>query len=229
VENNIMVDNTFHPHVWFKDSHEKFMHNVVMRAYAPIGISCWGDSIDYNIFPDSVSLKRQQARGTDPHSVAGFPQFYDPASGDYRVKMSTPVRSAGFRNFSMNDFGVFSPRLKRMAAHPAFPVPVVLDVTGRDKRQLAWQGAILTAVHGADEQSALGLPKAEGVYIGSLSMDAPAYKKGLRNNDVILEMDGTKIASLNDLARVLRGAAGSKKITLEIYRDQQQKRLVITR
>jgi hypothetical protein len=229
VENNIMVDNTFHPHVWFKDSHEKFMHNIVMRPYAPIGISWWGDSVDCNLFPNSVSLKRQQARGTDLHSVASFPQFYDPRSGDYRVRMNPAVRLAGFRNFSMDDFGVVSPRLKRMAARPAFPLPVPSVQAGGGKRQMAWRGAVLAAVHTADEQSALGLPKAEGVYIVKLSRDAAAYKKGLRKHDVILKVDGMKIASLSDLTRAVGKAEDAKQLTLEIYRNQQGMRLVITK
>jgi hypothetical protein len=35
--NNIMVNNGFHPHVWFDGSDSQFRHNIVMKAHAPIG------------------------------------------------------------------------------------------------------------------------------------------------------------------------------------------------
>ena len=57
VENNIMINNTFHPHVWFKNSNDVFRHNIVSSSYMPIRIPVWGKETDYNIFPDSASLK----------------------------------------------------------------------------------------------------------------------------------------------------------------------------
>lgn len=42
VENNIMINNSFHPHVWFRNSGDVFAHNIVMKPYAPIEINYWG-------------------------------------------------------------------------------------------------------------------------------------------------------------------------------------------
>jgi hypothetical protein len=225
VENNIMVNNTFHPHVWFKDSHEKFMHNVVMKAYAPIGVSWWGDSIDYNLFPDSAALKPEQARGTDLHSAVAWPQFYDPASGDYRIRMNAAVRSTGFRNFSMNDFGVVSSRLKAMARHPVFPMPVILHRVGKGNNRMEWEGAVLKAVESTDEQSALGLPRTEGVYVYEIPAGVPAYRKGLRKNDVIFAVHGMQIRSFADLVRAFATQRAGTDVVIDLYRDQQEKQL----
>ena len=63
VENNIMINNTFHPHVWFKNSNDVFRHNIVSTGYLPINIKVWGKEIDYNVFPDSASLKAAQEQG----------------------------------------------------------------------------------------------------------------------------------------------------------------------
>jgi hypothetical protein len=71
VENNIMINNTFHPHVWFKNSNDVFRHNIVSSGYQPIHISVWGKETDYNAFPDLASLKAAQDRGTDRNSVYG--------------------------------------------------------------------------------------------------------------------------------------------------------------
>jgi hypothetical protein len=38
VENNILINNSFHPHVWFKNSNDVFKHNIVTTAYQPIRI-----------------------------------------------------------------------------------------------------------------------------------------------------------------------------------------------
>lgn len=31
VENNIMINNSFHPHVWFNNSGDEFNHNIVQK------------------------------------------------------------------------------------------------------------------------------------------------------------------------------------------------------
>ena len=35
VENNIIVNNSFHPHVWYKHSQDIFRHNIVFTDYRP--------------------------------------------------------------------------------------------------------------------------------------------------------------------------------------------------
>ncbi|MBS1936145.1 MAG: right-handed parallel beta-helix repeat-containing protein, partial [Bacteroidetes bacterium] len=69
VENNIMVNNSFHPHVWFKNSGDVFIHNIVMREYFPIQINYWGKQIDENLLPDSAALLTAQQQGTDKNSI----------------------------------------------------------------------------------------------------------------------------------------------------------------
>jgi len=38
VENNIMINNIFHPHVWFKNSNDLFIHNIISTGYKSIGV-----------------------------------------------------------------------------------------------------------------------------------------------------------------------------------------------
>ena len=46
VENNIIVGNSFHPHVWYADSGDVFAHNIVGTAYRPIRMpKVWGIAI----------------------------------------------------------------------------------------------------------------------------------------------------------------------------------------
>ena len=43
VENNIIVNNSFHPHVWYAQSGDVFRKNIVFGEYKPIGMDKpWG-------------------------------------------------------------------------------------------------------------------------------------------------------------------------------------------
>ncbi len=50
VENNIMVTNSFHPHVWYKGSDDIFRRNIVFTDYKPIDVpKPWGQECDFNL------------------------------------------------------------------------------------------------------------------------------------------------------------------------------------
>jgi hypothetical protein len=133
VENNIIINNTFHPHVWFKNSNDVFRHNIVGAGYLPININVWGKETDYNIFPDSASLNAAQSRGTDKNSVYGNMFFVNPQSGDFRLKDGSIAFSAGFKNFAMDSFGVVSPRLRALSKKVPIPSVIALGKAGDDK------------------------------------------------------------------------------------------------
>ena len=109
-ENNILVNNSFHPHVWYAGSGDVSCRNIVMADYRPIGMpAAWGKLVDENLLPDAESLVRSQAARRDLHSAAGNPEFIDPAHGDFRVRDDSPALKLGFKNFPMDNFGVTSP------------------------------------------------------------------------------------------------------------------------
>ncbi len=122
VENNVIVNNSFHPHVWFENSGDVFRHNVVGTKYQPIGMpKTWGKEVNANFFADGQGLKFAQRLGLDSDSMAGDPQFVDAAKGDYRVKDGSAALKVGFKNFAMDEFGVVSPRLRKEARTPRLP------------------------------------------------------------------------------------------------------------
>ena len=56
VENNIMVNNSFHPHVWYTDSQDIFRHNIVFTPYRPIRVNKpWGRGVR----PEPAARTRQ--------------------------------------------------------------------------------------------------------------------------------------------------------------------------
>ncbi len=219
VENNIMVNNTFHPHVWFKNSNDVFRRNIVGAGYQPIGISAWGNDIDYNAFPDSVSLNEARSRGTDGHSVFGPLTFENPEKGDFRVKSGAAALSVGFKNFAMDSFGVVSSHLKAIAKKVPFPKASVVNETIKDE-QMSFIGAKVKNLLTVGEQSATGMDRIRGVLVISVAPGSAA-SKFLQANDVILGLDRTQISDLNELLKAWNTAMG-KNAEMVIFRNQRQ-------
>jgi len=217
VENNIMVNNTFHPHVWFKNSQDIFRYNIVGWAYLPIGISAWGKEVDYNAFPDSGSLAEAQSRGTDRHSVYGLLSFEDPKNGDFRVKEGAAALSVGFRNFVMDSFGVVSMQLKAMAKKIAFPPVAVINKPSKDDI-IDFMGARVKNLSTAGEQSATGMNQIRGVLVLSVAPGSAA-SGFLQANDVILAFNRRQIANLRDLLEA-PGSITGKNTEIVIFRNQ---------
>ena len=126
VENNIMVNNSFHPHVWYPASGDVFRRNIVFTPYRPIQVGKpWGKEVDYNLWhapgKSGPATTLQGQSGRDANSLIGDAMFVDPASGNYQVKQGSPALKLGFKNFPMDQFGVISPKLKSQARTPRLP------------------------------------------------------------------------------------------------------------
>lgn len=188
VRNNILVNGTFHPHVWFADSGDVFESNVVMAPYQPIEVPQWGRSVDRNLFAGG-GLAEAQARGTDAGSVAGDPRFAAPAQGDYTVTNLALAQRIGFVNFPMHDFGVRPARLRALAATPAFPLPAAAVTEAPRQAAQTVAGVLLKPVETPGEQSAAGLPSAQGLWVLDVAAGSPGEAAGLRPRDVIVGAD----------------------------------------
>lgn len=199
VENNIMINNTFHPHVWFKNSGDVFTHNLVMAPYRPIGVSYWGAEIDYNVFTDSTSYAAARKLKLDEHSIVSKVRFLNPSQGDYRIAdISNITALCGFKNFDMNRFGVVSPRLKQLACQPTMPYPSVLSEESQSSL-VQWNGLSLKNLDTLGERSATGMDEEHGVYVVAVSVMGNPLRDFVRANDVILAFDGKDTNNLEAL------------------------------
>lgn len=128
--NNIIINNSLHPHVWYVNSGDVFKSNIVFSAYRPAVMEKviasdgkWGKELDYNLFvSDNENMNRFAAHDCDSHSLIGDPLFLDAAKGDFRVKEGSPALKLGFVNFPMDQFGVIKPSLKTIVKTPEIPV-----------------------------------------------------------------------------------------------------------
>jgi hypothetical protein len=237
VENNIIAENSFHPHVWFQGSEDVFRRNIIFRAYQPIRVERpWGKDVDYNLLHTPGAAGTAPAKGLqgqsgrDEHSLTGDALFVDAANGDYRVKPGSPALKLGFQNFAMDQFGVSSPRLRAIAKTPKLPGPApgqpLTLGSARDPQVWTWLGARVRNVLGFGEVSAAGLLAETGVLVLDVPAGSAAARSGLRKDDVVLRLGTNAVGSLDDLQR-LSQAAEQREIT--VFREQREQKMVVER
>jgi hypothetical protein len=222
VENNILINNTFHPHVWFKNSGDIFARNIVMSPYQPIGIHYWGAETDYNIFTDSLSYKSARRNNTDKNSIVCYVDFQDTENGNYRISNnSEKIFRLGFQNFDMDRFGVVSPRLKSLAQTPSMSLPITKE-SHVETDIVEWQGWLIKNLETLGERSATGMDSESGVYVvTSVSFDNP-LRDFLRANDVILKLGEESINSLNNLFEAVKKIDFKTNQEMVIFRNQKK-------
>lgn len=230
-ENNIMVNNSFHPHVWYTHSQDVFRHNIVFTDYRPIQVKTpWGKECDRNLWhiPDqsapkpAAELQNHSAR--DSHSLKAGAHFVDPIHGDYRVRDGSPALALGFVNFPMDRFGVQSSRLKALAKTPVLPgiVSQTEAKPTRDGTPVLWLGATVKNIVGLGEVSAYGLPGENGVLLLAVPATSVLGKAGLKTGDVLTTIDGKPIRSVSDLSAF----TVSHRTVVFIRAQQQQTRIL---
>ena len=224
VENNIMINNSFHPHVWFPNSGDMFVRNIVSTGYFPIRVNDWGKEIDYNVFPDRIALSKSQENSTDRHSVFGDAQYIDPKHGDFRVKDGSVAFTVGFKNFDMDKFGVVSAGLKALAK--SVPMPELISLDGNDDEIHEVLGMKVKNITTLGERSAAGVSDISGVWIVEISNDSPA-KNILLENDVILKINRSPIKNIREMKEALIKARS--RIVFTVSRNQNEQDFTVIR
>lgn len=221
VENNVMVNNGFHPHVWFNNSEDVFRRNIVSTAHADIRLSGWGKEIDNNLFPDEGALKKAQANGVDEHSDFGDPLFVSAESGDYNVQDQSPALGTGFKYFPMDEFGVKKPSLKKLAKTPILPIVWSASNKKSKSLQMNWLGAEMKNIETMAERSASGLNETKGILILDISKNSIISKSKLLVGDVIIGCEGEAVNEIKDLVLSHQTNNWRGKLNLEVFRNQK--------
>lgn len=226
--NNIILNNSLHPHVWVRNSDDVFKHNIVFTAYQPAVMNSalgesdrWGKELDYNLFATGqAAMRKFAAHGADAHSVSADPLFVNPGQGDFRVRPKSPAFKIGFRNFDMTDFGVKSEKLKKLARTPDIP-EIVLQIQDEVSAEYTWLGAVLKEVKG-EELSAYGAKFSQAsMALDRVPAESEAYKLGLRSGDLLLSLGGKEISTAASFKQLLEEYAG-KSGELLVMRNQKE-------
>ncbi len=227
VENNIMVNNGFHPHVWFSHSGDVFKKNIMMTKHFPIRLEGWGKEVDFNMFPDSVSLALAHENHTDTNSLYGNPLFANPEKGDFTVGENSPAFQMGFQNFSMDLFGVQVPELKAIAKRADIPDLNIISFHKEKRSTKVWLGGTLKNIETPEEQSAWGLSNLDGVIVLKVEEGSRLAASGLVDGDVIVAVEDKKIKNIADLLTSYQENLWHGRVKLDIIRQQMGKEVHI--
>jgi hypothetical protein len=235
-KNNIMVGNSFHPHVWYPNSRDVFENNIVFTQYKPIRVPVpWGQSIDKNLrhaVGGEVSPAKQLAQqsGRDKNSIVADADFVGPETGNFEVKDGSPALALGFENFPMDKFGVQLPELKKLARTPSFgSVAPVTPQPPRNAKPIIhfWAGAAVRDLKD-NEFSSLGVSKEEaGVLLTHVNDNTVAARAGFQVNDLLQKVNGRSVHSVRDLISVQNEAAG-KPLAIGLVRKQMEEQLEVS-
>jgi len=233
IENNIMVNNGFHPHVWYKHSQDVVRSNIMWTDhYLPAGgmpSTPWGREMDRNLVHRPNAAEPKPAAGLakqsqrDANSIIADAMFVDPAQGDFRVKDGSPALKLGFVNFPMDQFGVQKPELKAIARTPQIPRLMTPAGDGSIKpalqrRHFVWQAEVRD-IAGLGDRSAYGLPGEYGVLCVNVPERSLAAKAGFQKDDVILACNGETVRTVDALLDLQNDSAG-KPLRIDVHRKQ---------
>lgn len=224
VENNVLVNNTFHPHVWFKNSGDAFRRNIVFQPYAPIQIEDWGKEVDYNFFLKGLAEARTM--GTDSNSRSGDPLFVNAEQGDFSLKEDSPALGLGLSSIPMDNFGVLSPWLRSQAEKVKQPLIQRREIEGRKETAL-WLGAKLRDVSGLGDRSAYGLEDGNGIIVDAIEATSVLAKAGLQAGDVIRKINGKIVRNGGELLQEYQAVNWMGKARIELVRNQGRMELEV--
>jgi S1-C subfamily serine protease len=74
----------------------------------------------------------------------------------------------------------------------------------------------------------LGLRVREGVFVAAVQSGSPADRGGIRAGDVLLSLDGKKIATPEALRQEVSKISPGTSIAVRLYRDQRERTVQIS-
>jgi hypothetical protein len=227
VTNNIILNNSLHPHVWYPGSGDVFKHNIVFGSYRPAAMDRglakndkWGRELDYNLFATTrEDMEKFIVNGCDSNSVVGDPLFAGPARGDFRVKENSRAWKIGFQNFAMDSFGVVSGKLKKIAKTPDIPQSFVSQNNAPGK-VYEWLGGLVKNIETQGEQSANGLSSMSGVLVLNVPEGSLLARQGFNASDVIIKCEGKDVSTFEQLLQAIDEMKGEKYLEILFMRNQ---------
>ena len=105
-------------------------------------------------------------------------------------------------------------------AIPLNDVRFIIDQADRpDAVKIGWSGVKVQTVT-TDLADALKLTRTNGVIVATMISDGPAVQAGLRQGDIIQDVEGRPVATSQGFNRLLAGASG-RNLALNVWRDGQ--------
>ena len=90
-----------------------------------------------------------------------------------------------------------------------------------------WLGVGVSEIS-ADKMKALKLPEERGALLGKIVPDSPAAKAGLKENDVVLEINGQRIEGTEQFRRMIHEIPAGRTASLTVWRDGRSQNIKVT-
>ena len=89
-----------------------------------------------------------------------------------------------------------------------------------------WLGVGVSEVS-AEKVKSLKLPEERGALLGKIVPDSPAAKAGLKENDVVLEINGQRIEGTEQFRRMIHEIPAGRNVSLTIWRDGRSQNIKV--
>jgi len=90
-----------------------------------------------------------------------------------------------------------------------------------------WLGVGVSEVS-TDKVKSLKLPEERGALLGKIVPDSPAAKAGLKENDVVLEINGQRIEGSEQFRRMIHEIPAGRTANLTVWRDGSSQNIKVT-
>ncbi len=104
---------------------------------------------------------------------------------------------------------------------------VIAQLKERGRVVRGWIGVTITPIS-EDEKDAFKLKDKKGALVNSVEEGAPADKAGIRQYDVIIEVNREKVESPNDLKFKVADVQPGKKVDITVIRDGKEQTFTVT-
>jgi serine protease Do len=128
--------------------------------------------------------------------------------------------------------GINSQIYSRTGGYQGLSFAIPIDVAMRVKEQIAETGHVRHARLGVTVQEvnqtladSFGLARPEGALVSKVTKGSAADKAGLRSGDIIVALNGTRIADSSALPALIGAAKPGDKVTLDIWRQGHEQQV----
>ncbi len=90
-----------------------------------------------------------------------------------------------------------------------------------------WLGVVIQDLN-EDLARSFGLDRTQGVLVSEVSDNSPAARAGLRQGDILVTYNGTRLADVADLRNKVAMTAPGTRVTMELIRDGRKKKVEVT-
>jgi serine protease Do len=215
----IKVDADDLPVAKFGSSRETEVGEWVLAVGSP-----FSEQLEQTVTAGIVSAKGR--------SNVGLAEYEDFVQTDAAIN---PGNSGGaLVNLKGEVIGINTAILSRSGGYQGvgFAIPIEMatkvmeDLVAGGKVVRGWMGVVIQNIDETMAQ-ALGLDEATGVVVSEVTKDSPADKGGLKQGDIILEFEGTKVDDTVGLRNAVVETDPGTKVEIRILRNSKGKRIYL--